>query len=259
MATVTKGYTFGATETVTSAKLATLVDSAAVGNIVSADISSNAITDIKINDVSGAKFTSLSAIPGAAGGVPIANGGTGQTTITQGDILYGSGTNTISKLAAGTAGQALTTGGAGANPAFGGMTTQGDIEYHNGTTRTRLAPSTSGLVLKTKGAAANPAWEAAGFVSWTTGLSVMTNYQAATDIIVIATASFDATAVGSAKLEGLSDAGTPPSVRRAYLENPTTAGGYYMSIIFPVRKNDYWRVTNANVSNQTVQFMAVGS
>lgn len=73
MATITKGYTFGATETVTSAKLATLVDSATIANIVAADISSSAITDIKINDVSGAKFTSLSSISGGAGIIPIAN------------------------------------------------------------------------------------------------------------------------------------------------------------------------------------------
>lgn len=72
MAVVTKGYSFGATETVTSAKLATLVDSATVGSIVAADISSNAITDIKINDVSGAKFTNLSSIPGGAGVIPLA-------------------------------------------------------------------------------------------------------------------------------------------------------------------------------------------
>lgn len=73
MATITKGYTFGATETVTSAKLATLVDNATLANIVAADISSNAVTDIKINDVSGSKFTTLTAIPGSAGEIPLAN------------------------------------------------------------------------------------------------------------------------------------------------------------------------------------------
>lgn len=36
------------------------------------------------------------------------NGGTGQSTITTGDILYGSASNTLSKLAAGTDGQVLT-------------------------------------------------------------------------------------------------------------------------------------------------------
>lgn len=43
--------------------------------------------------------------------VPATKGGTGQTTITTGDVLYGSATNTISKLAVGTAGQVLTVAG----------------------------------------------------------------------------------------------------------------------------------------------------
>lgn len=73
MATVNKGYSFGATETVTSAKLAMLVDNATIGGIVAADISSSAITDVKINDVSGAKFTDLSSISGGAGVIPIGN------------------------------------------------------------------------------------------------------------------------------------------------------------------------------------------
>jgi len=76
----------------------------------------------------------------------------------QGDILYASSASAFARLGAGTAGQALTTAGAAANPAWAGMTTQGDIEYHNGTTRTRLGPGTAGQVLETQGAAANPAW-----------------------------------------------------------------------------------------------------
>lgn len=72
MATLSKGYAFGATETVTSAKLSALVDSATISGIVANEISSAAITDAKINDVSGAKFTTLSAIPGGAGVIPLA-------------------------------------------------------------------------------------------------------------------------------------------------------------------------------------------
>lgn len=66
-----------------------------------------------------------------AGGtdVPIADGGTGQSTATaafdalaptttQGDIIYHNGTDNV-RLAAGTAGQVLQTGGAGANPSWG--------------------------------------------------------------------------------------------------------------------------------------------
>jgi hypothetical protein len=39
------------------------------------------------------------------------------------------------------------------------MTTQGDIEYHNGTTRTRLPAGTDGQYLKSQGAGANPTWD----------------------------------------------------------------------------------------------------
>lgn len=48
------------------------------------------------------------------GTLPVANGGTGFTTITTGDLLYGSATNVISKLPAGTAGRVLTMGSTGA-------------------------------------------------------------------------------------------------------------------------------------------------
>ena len=46
------------------------------------------------------------------------NGGTGQSTITQGDILYGSAANTLAKLGAGTLGQFLKTQGVAANPVW---------------------------------------------------------------------------------------------------------------------------------------------
>ena len=64
MATITKGYTFGATETVTNAKLHTLVDSATITGIVNADIDASAnIAASKLNLVgagyltTGANFT----------------------------------------------------------------------------------------------------------------------------------------------------------------------------------------------------------
>lgn len=79
-------------------------------------------------------------------------------TKAQGDIFFASTAETIQKLAAGSAGQALTTRGASANPSWDGMTTQGDIEYHNGTTRARLAAGTSGKFLITGGGAGDPSW-----------------------------------------------------------------------------------------------------
>lgn len=65
---------------------------------------------------------------GVTGALPIANGGTGQTTQT-------AAFNALSPL-----------------------TTQGDIIYYNGTNNVRLGPGTSGQVLSTQGAGANPQW-----------------------------------------------------------------------------------------------------
>lgn len=68
-----RGYTFGATEEVTAAKLHTLVDDGTVTNIVAADFADSTITDDKIQSVGGSKFINLSAIPSAAGKIPDAN------------------------------------------------------------------------------------------------------------------------------------------------------------------------------------------
>ena len=73
MANLYKGKTFDADEEVSNTDLHDLVDNATLANIVAADISSNAVTNVKINDVSGAKFTNLSSIPSGAGVIPSAN------------------------------------------------------------------------------------------------------------------------------------------------------------------------------------------
>ena len=73
MATLSKGYTFGATEQVTAAKLHSLIDSATITGILAAEITDSTITDAKIASVSGAKFVTLSGIPAGAGDIPKAN------------------------------------------------------------------------------------------------------------------------------------------------------------------------------------------
>jgi len=50
-----------------------------------------------------------------SGAVPATNGGTGTTTVTTGDLLYGSGTNTWAKLGIGSAYKSLVVNGAGTN------------------------------------------------------------------------------------------------------------------------------------------------
>jgi hypothetical protein len=86
------------------------------------------------------------------------NGGTGQTTLTTGDILYASASNTISKLAAGTEDHVLTMSSgvpvweAAASGFSDPMTTRGDIIYKNSSgTTTRLAVGTADQVLTSDG------------------------------------------------------------------------------------------------------------
>ena len=73
MATITKGYTFGATEEVTATKLHSLVDDGTVTSIVAANITSGTITDTQMSSVGGAKFVTLTAVPAGAGKIPAAN------------------------------------------------------------------------------------------------------------------------------------------------------------------------------------------
>jgi hypothetical protein len=84
-----------------------------------------------------ANGTGLPLTTGVTGTLPIANGGTGQT----------SATNAFNALSP--------------------LTTQGDILYYNGTNNVRLAAGTSGQFLKTLGAGANPAWADAASAGWT--------------------------------------------------------------------------------------------
>ena len=70
---LTRGYTFGATEEVTAAKLHALVDDGLVSGITADEIASGTITDDKINSVSGAKFITLSGVPAGAGVIPKEN------------------------------------------------------------------------------------------------------------------------------------------------------------------------------------------
>jgi hypothetical protein len=74
MATLSKGYTFGATEQVTNAKLHALVDSATIANIVNSDISATAAIDSsKLADIDGSKLTGLGNVAAGAGVLPLAN------------------------------------------------------------------------------------------------------------------------------------------------------------------------------------------
>lgn len=86
MATLVKGYIFGATESVTNAKLHALVDSATITDIVNADISAGAaIAFSKLAEagIDGSKLTGLENILSAANKIPTANLGSGTANSTR--------------------------------------------------------------------------------------------------------------------------------------------------------------------------------
>jgi hypothetical protein len=133
-----------------------------------------------------------------SGTLAAANGGTGQSSYTIGDLLYASGTTALSKLADVATGSALISGGVATAPSWGKIgltthvsgtlpianggtngttaaagfdnlaptTTQGDIIYRNATTNTRLAAGTTSQVLI---GGTTPSWGAVTLTSMVTG------------------------------------------------------------------------------------------
>jgi hypothetical protein len=98
--------------------------------------------------------TIISAGSGAApawGAVGAAGGGTGITSYTIGDIVYASGTTTLSKLADVATGNALISGGVGVAPSYGkiGLTTHvsGTLPVANGGTGVTTAPAAAAALL----------------------------------------------------------------------------------------------------------------
>jgi len=145
MALVTKPYTFSAGAVIVAAEHNSNFDTIYNdynGNISNTNIASGAaIADTKLAQITANDKVSLTALVVASE--------------TQGDIIYFNGTD-WTRLGVGTAGQALTTGGAATNPTYAGMTTRGDIEYRNATTRARLAVGTANQVVRSDGT--DPAW-----------------------------------------------------------------------------------------------------
>lgn len=82
------------------------------------------------------------------------------------------------------------------------------------------------------------------FGSWVSR-TVDTVYLAATDLIVCATALVQASDDG---IKGLTDAANPPTTVRAQAQNFTNTDAMYVSITFPVRKGDRYKVLRNPVS-----------
>jgi len=139
-------------------------------------------------------FSPSSATAGAitlSGTLNAANGGTGQSSYTVGDILYASGSTALSKLADVATGNALISGGVGVAPSWGkiGLTTHvtgtlpagnggtgqssyniGDILYASGaTTLSSLADVAAGNALISGGVNQAPTWGKVGLTTHVTG------------------------------------------------------------------------------------------
>ena len=130
---------------------------------------------------------SLSTITGTLGA---SNGGTGLTTYAVGDLLYASGTTTLSRLADVATGNVLLSGGVGVAPSWGQVSlttavtgtlpatnggtgqasyTVGDLLYASSTTAlSRLSDVATGSVLVSGGTSTAPAWSSSPTITGTT-------------------------------------------------------------------------------------------
>ena len=73
--------------------------------------------------------------------VPVANGGTGLSTLTAHNVLLGEGTANVGFAAPGTAGQILVSNGAAADPSFKSLSTAGAVTQINGDTGSAMPAS----------------------------------------------------------------------------------------------------------------------
>ena len=219
-ATISKGYTFGATETVTNTKLHTLVDSATISGIVNADIDGAADIDSTKIDLSSSGYLAT---------------GTPTATIT-GDWTFEGQTNidsltaslaTISVLYADSC-NASTATIAYADIASLATLANLDVVNINGS----VAETTLG--------------------TWVDKSGSYGAQQASTDGFICATAYGGD---GNSVVRGYTDAANPPTTVRA--NNSAYFGTSYYSIMFPVKSGDYWKVTSSR--SPTVYWIPLGT
>jgi hypothetical protein len=112
-------------------------------------------------------WAQIALATGVSGQLPVGNGGTGASTLTIHGLLIGNTTSAINAMAAGTAGQLVTSGGASADPAWTTATypttiAKGEILVASAAdTITALTAGTADYVLTAHGAGNAVTWEAA--------------------------------------------------------------------------------------------------
>jgi hypothetical protein len=113
------GLRIGVADTINNSSGGALIAVPSAGTVFLSDTNSATVSG---KTISGASNT-LQAIPAAtalSGQVPVANGGTGDSTLTLNGILFGNGTSSVGATAAGSQYQLLQAGSGGV-PAFGAL------------------------------------------------------------------------------------------------------------------------------------------
>jgi hypothetical protein len=120
-------------------------------------------------------FGAVSLTADVSGTLPAANGGTGQSSYTVGDILYASSATTLSKLASVAAGSYLRSAGVAAAPVWSTTTlpnsaTTGDLLYASASNvYSNLAGVATGNALISGGVSTAPSWGKIGLTTHVSG------------------------------------------------------------------------------------------
>jgi len=223
MATISKGYTFGATETVTNTKLHTLVDDATISGIVNADIDGSADIDSTKIDLSSSGYLTT---------------GTPTATIT-GDWTFEGQTNIDSLTASLATISVLYADSCNASTAT--------IAYAD---IASLATIANLDVVNVNGSTYG-----SGLGSWISR-SNNTSYEATTDGFVVAYGG-DTGGVGGFYI--YSDANATPTTMIARCYTSGADVGVVQTATVPVKKGDYWRVVKSGSgATPTVRWIPLG-
>lgn len=128
-------------------------NSSGVVTLLASTATSTAVTSISFGSTGLTPSTATTGVVTVAGTLVAVNGGTGQSSYATGDLLYASSTTALSRLAAGTSGQILTSSGAGA-PTWTTVTGTGTVTTlsvvsANGFTGTVANPTTTPAITLT--------------------------------------------------------------------------------------------------------------
>lgn len=211
-------------------------------------------------DTSGAVL----ADSGVAFPIPVAKGGTGDTTLTSHGVVVGQATSPVHTTAAGTAGQVLQSGGASADPTYStatypASTAQGDLLISSAAnTLTSLAKNTTASrYLSNTGTNNNPAWAQINATNGLTGTLPLANGGTnSTSYVTNGIVTFNGTALATAANAQIDSSNIYTNISQpafyAYLNTATpnvTGDNTPFQIIFDTVTQN--RTTEYNVSTGT--------